>query len=668
MAALFYATAVPFGIVFLWGLVRLLRRVGGTAGAARPAGRGTAAWSGRAAAGRALRLAVLQRRLRAGPLAGRTHLAISGGFAVLLLGSLVVLVDQHLLRPFGTGLPAGAAYQLFQAALDLAGAALVAGVAIALGRRIPGLRRGAGPPGLSAPGRARIGLLVALLFLGVSGFVLEALRLAVEGGAEGSWAFAGRALAALPALADAAPATRDNLFRSLWWLHAVGALGLVAAIPFTALRHLVAAPVNLWLAPEGARPEPRTPFDLRTLLAGGALDVRVGVARAGDVPWRERLALAACTECGACDLVCPAAASGSPLAPRRLVQGLWHACGPTNGHGAPAPDLVPGAVSAEALWSCTLCAACSRACPVLVRPPEAVLELRRELVTRNELPPRAAEVLSNLARCGNPYGLPQREREGIAAALGAPTLADCPDAEVLYWLGCATAYDPRVRRVAEAMVTLLRRAGVRFAVLGAEERCTGDAARRLGEEGRFQELALQNLATFERYGVRRVLTHCAHCFDTLRNDYPELGGGFETVHHTAFLDELVRSGRLVPGPSARRRATLHDACCACRFNGLAEEPRRLLAAMPGLATAEMSRSREDAFCCGGGGGAYWSPPPRREPVGALRLAEAAATGAEVVVVECPFCLRELEGAAGGSGPAAGLVVRDVAELLAESLS
>ncbi|HEX6200147.1 MAG TPA: (Fe-S)-binding protein, partial [Thermoanaerobaculia bacterium] len=316
----------------------------------------------------------------------------------------------------------------------------------------------------------------------------------------------------------------------------------------------------------------------------------------------------------------------------------------------------------------TLCAACSRACPVLVRPPEVILELRRELVARNRLPARGAELLAHLARAGNPYGLPHREREDLPAALGAPTLAEEPAPEVVYWLGCAAAYDSRVRRVAEATLALLGRAGVRFAVLGAEERCCGDAARRLGEEGRFQELALRNLEALERHGVRRVLTHCAHCFDTLANDYPELGGGFETVHHTAFLDQLVLSGRLEPAAvGTPRRATLHDACCACRFNGLGEEPRRVLEAVPGLETVEMPRSREAALCCGSGGAGYWYDAPRGEALSALRLAEAAGTGAEVLAVECPFCLRTLEDAASRAAPAPVPAVRDVAELLAESL-
>jgi Fe-S oxidoreductase/nitrate reductase gamma subunit len=652
--------ALPFGLVFVWGVLRLVRRV-------RGAGLGSEAPPplGRVGLVRLVGQGILQRRLRAGPLAGRTHLAISTGFGVLLLGSLLILVDDHLLAPFGAGLPAGRFYQLFQAVLDLFGIALVAAAAAALLRRLRGRGR---RPERPATHRVTAALLTVLLFLGLSGFVLEALRLGTEGGLAGSWAFAGRGLAALLALAELPEALRAGLLHSLWWTHAVVALGLVAAIPFTALRHLVVAPVHLWVASEAPRPAPRTPFDLRELLVGGALDVRVGVASADDVSWRDRLALAACTECGSCDLVCPAVASGSALAPRRLVRSLWRACSPSdlNGNGTGPRDLFESAVSPEEVWACTLCSACIEACPMLVRPPEAIVELRRELVTRNRLPPHGTELLVNLARCGNPYGLPHREREGLAAALGVSTLAEDPDVEVLYWLGCATAYDPRARRVAEAMVAVLRRAGVCFGVLGAEERCTGDAARRLGEEGRFQELALANLETFERYGVRRVVTHCAHCFDTLRNDYPELGGRFETVHHTAFLDELVRTGRLTPGAGPPRRATLHDACCACRFNGLGDEPRRVLAAVPGMETVEMPRSREEAFCCGGGGAGYWYETPHREPIAALRLAEAVGTGAQVLVVECPFCLRKLEDAATGATPPPGLAVRDVAEVVAES--
>ena len=428
------------------------------------------------------------------------------------------------------------------------------------------------------------------------------------------------------------------------------------------------APVHLWVASEAPRPAPRTPFDLRELLAGGALDVRVGVASADDVGWKDRLALAACTECGSCDLACPAVASGSALAPRTLVRSLWRACAPSglDGNGDGSHDLFEAAVSPEEVWACTLCAACVQACPVLVRPPEAIVELRRELVTRNRLPPHGAELLANLARCGNPYGLPHREREGLAAALGVSTLAEDPDVEVLYWLGCATAYDPRARRVAEAMVAVLRRAGVRFGVLGAEERCTGDVARRLGEEGRFQELALSNLETLERYGVRKVVTHCAHCFDTLRNDYPQLGGRFETVHHTAFLDELVRTGRLTPVPALRggSRCTTPAAPAAstawatspggcsprCRGSRRWRCPAAGRRRSAAVAVAPATGTRRRA-------GSRWPP---------CELAEAVGTGAEVLVVECPFCLRKLEDAATGAASPPGLAVRDVVELVAES--
>lgn len=652
---MFYLVAAPFLLLFAWGLIRLGRRCRlDSGGGSRP----------KLAPGRLLRLGVLQRRLWRNPGVGAIHAAISIGFGILLLGSVVILVDAHVLAPLGRSLPGGSVYASFQALLDVFGLVFVAGVAVALVRGLA--------PGPTRQDRSPMAwvLLGTLLFLGSSGFLLEALRLTVDGdpigGGRGAGAFAGRALASVLGL-GALPAARDAaLYRSLWWVHGAVALVLVAAIPYTRLRHLLTAPANLLVSDEAPRPTPRLPFDLREILAGGALDVRVGVSSTNDLGWRERLALGSCTDCGRCDLVCPAVRCGSALSPRALVRTLWDAC--DGGDAETSEILLESIVSGDEVWACTLCGACSLACPVLVRPAEGIVEMRRELVTRGRMPSGASQRLANLARCGNPYGTPHRERERLGASLGAPTPEEEPDFELLYWVGCASTYDSRTWEVAAAMTRLLRRAEVRFAVLGSEERCCGEPARRLGEEGRFQELALQNIAAIERSRATRLVTHCAHCFDTLRNDYPALGAEFEVVHHTELIDGLLRDGRLDPTLAVRLRATVHDACGACRFNGVTAEPRRVLEAVPALEMVEMPRNRENALCCGGGGGSYWYDAPRRESLGELRLDEAVATGAEMVVVECPFCLKELESAAMRRASAGSVQVRDVAEVVALSLN
>jgi Fe-S oxidoreductase len=625
-------------------------------------------------AGRLLAEALLQRRMADRPVVMWAHRALSWGFLGLAAGAAVLALDANVLQPLGWTVLRGAPYQAVQAFLDLAGLALVAGAAVALARR---LRSG----DLKPRGAGVTVVLAALLVVGLTGFLLEGLRMTLEPESWQRWALVGRGTgrlleaAGLGARLDSG--TWLTVYGVLWWSQVVLTAGLLAAVPFGHLRHIVTVPAHLATVPDRSPGVLEAPFDLREVLAGGEVDLRVGAATVADFePWQRR-ALAACTDCGRCQEVCPASVTGTALSPRELVLDLRGAA--RRPRDSDATDLLEsGAVSEEALWACTLCGACAEVCPVRVDPASYVTPLRRELVVRGRLDQRPTEVLTGLARASNPYGFPHAARERLAAELGVPTIAEAPKADWLYWMGCAATYDPRVRRVAEAMVTLLRRAGVSFAVLGGEERCTGDPARRLGEEGRFQELALANLATLERHGVRRILTHCAHCYHALSHEYRQLGGDFEVVHHTQLLARLVAEGRIRPGvePSGTSPdaapdtpsgpVTLHDACYVGRLHGHLQEPRTTLRAVLGTEIVEMPRHGLRSFCCGGGGAGYWQTVPRRESVGAVRVREAAATGATTVAVECPFCLRLLEDGARAEGN--GLEVLDVAELVVRSLA
>lgn len=604
------------------------------------------------------------------------HRALSWGLLGLAAGAAALALDANVLQPAGWTFFRGAPYQAVQGFLDLAGVAMVAGAAVALGRR---LRSG----DLKPRGVGVVAVLVALLAVGITGFLLEGLRMTLEPASWQRWALVGRGTARLlegVGLGSGLDSgTWLTAYGVLWWTQAVLTAGLLAAVPFGHLLHTVAVPVHLATVPERSPGVLDAPFDLREVLAGGEVDLQVGAATVADFePWQRR-ALAACTDCGRCQEVCPAFATGTALSPRELVMSLRGAARRSRKSGA-MDLLASGAVSEEAVWACTLCGACADVCPVRVDPGSYVAPLRRELLVRGRLGRRPTEVLAGLARASNPYGSPHGARQRLAAELGVPTVAETPDADWLYWMGCAATYDPRVRRVAEAMVTLLRRAGISFAVLGEEERCTGDPARRLGEEGRFQELALANLETLERHGARRIVTHCAHCHHALGHEYRQLGGDFEVLHHSQLLDRLVAEGRLVADGRLRSGAvpsgsspgtppgsvTFHDACYAGRVHGLFEEPRKTLRAVLGTDIVEMPRSGRRSFCCGGGGAGYWHTVPRRESAGAIRAREAAATGAATVAVECPFCLRMLEDGAQTEGRE--LEVLDVAELAVRSLA
>ena len=643
-----YGIFVPCLVLFIFGVYRHLRSLGLKVG--RPASRSVLR-----GLVRLFRFGLLQRRLLRGRDSAWTHLPLSVGFLVLTLGSLAIMVDSYLLQSLGFRIPRGLGYKSFHLTLDLFGLALIAGVSVAIYRRVR-VR-----PEQAQARRYVLLVLGVLLAMGVSGFVLEGLRIRFEGSPE-PWSFAGNAVAALIAQASLTPASGLALYRILWWSHAVVAFGLIAAVPYSPLRHTLTSPLHILVASDRLSGKLTTPFRLVELVKSGRFDVRVGADVFEDFSWRERLALSACAGSGGCQDACPAHATGTPLSPMRLMEDLERKS--TNG----SAGLLDGSPSEDAIWSCTLCGACTQTCPVLVDPMRFVVQLRRGLVGNNRLGKQRTDLLSNLSFTGNPYGTNGSVKHDLAAALDIPTLAERPGIDVLYWVGCAATFDSRTRATATATVNILRRAGMRCAVLGPEEACCGDPVRRVGEEGLFQELAAKNLALFERYGVRRVVTHCAHCFNTFRNEYPEFGARFEVQHHTEVIHSLIETGKIRPTKKLPGPVTLHDSCYVGRFNDGFTNPRAILRSIPGAAPTEMERSGPDSFCCGAGGANYWYDVPRKEKASTSRLREAEGTGARLLVTECPFCLRMLEDSVNRPGNGARLRVCDIAEVVEESLA
>ena len=325
-------------------------------------------------------------------------------------------------------------------------------------------------------------------------------------------------------------------------------------------------------------------------------------------------------------------------------------------------------VSPEEAWSCTTCRACVDACPVSVQHIEFILDIRRAVVMTSRVEPGIAAVLHKLVATGNPFGLPAAQRTawmaGLPAGVQVPLAGQSQGFEVLLWVGCAGAFDARAQRISQAVATVLSRAGVRFAVLGAEEHCTGDPARRLGEEGLFQQLARRNVATLSKYGVQTIVTTCPHCFNTLKNEYPEFGGDYAVLHHSELIATLLAQGRLNVDPvDADCRLTYHDACYLGRHNGVYHAPRTTLVAATGAPIREMPRSHAQSFCCGAGGANAWFDLRLGTRINALRYDEAVSTGAKQVATACPFCLTMFEEIAGSRTPDQRLEVRDLAEII-----
>jgi Fe-S oxidoreductase len=387
-------------------------------------------------------------------------------------------------------------------------------------------------------------------------------------------------------------------------------------------------------------------------------EMRFGAGTAADLTWKQILDGYSCTECGRCQDACPAFATGKILSPKLLIMGirdqvLERSEAPIAGNGVPE----------DMIWDCVTCGACVEVCPVSIEHVDHIVDLRRHLVmVESSFPAEAEPMLRDVERSSNPWGKPQTERAAWAEALGVRVLEPGePPPDYLYWVGCAASFDERARLAAESTAKLLQAAGVDFAILGPRESCTGDPARRMGNEYVFQAFAEQNVATLDEAGVTKIVASCPHCFNTLANEYPDFGGRYEVVHHTELLADLVREGRLAPAGDAGS-ITYHDSCYLARHNDVRSAPRELVAAVG--TPIEMGRSGRQTFCCGAGGAHMWMEE-RGSGINEERVREAAETGAGTLAVACPFCTVMLDDGVRASGKE--LRVVDVSTLLAESL-
>jgi Fe-S oxidoreductase len=470
--------------------------------------------------------------------------------------------------------------------------------------------------------------------------------------------------------------TTRVLERVFVWIHVLTILTFLAYLPRSKHLHIASAAFNVWYGRTGPGGKLETlRFDDPSVPEE---EIRFGAGTAADLTWKELLDTYSCTECGRCQDACPAFATGKTLSPKLVIMGLRDQVfadgasiiklraqeGETDGGAGPelAP-LVPTAVPEDSVWDCVTCGACVEACPVSIEHVDHIVDLRRHLVmVESSFPAEAEPMLRDIERASNPWGKAQSERSDWADGLGVRILEVGDTApEYLYWVGCASSFDERARTAAESTVKLLQRAGVDFAILGAREACTGDPARRMGNEYVFQAFAEQNVKTLTQAGVTKIIANCPHCFNTLGNEYPDFGGDYEVIHHSELLSRLVAEGRLTPQRDQSLQVTYHDSCYLARHNDVLAPPRELVAAVG--QPIEMERSGKQTFCCGAGGAHMWMEE-RGTQINDNRVQEAAATGASTLAVACPFCTVMLDDGVQGAG--ADLRVADVATLLVEA--
>ena len=626
------------------------------------------------------RAGVYMKTLLRDPAAGIMHSLIYFSFLILLAVTTVLEINHQL--PEGLKFLHGGVYQAYSFVGDAAGLALLVGVLWAFGRRY-----------VQRPYRIRIKtkpehlvILGTFLTLTVTGFMAEGYRIAEQGAetigagqlpAFEKWSFIGYPIALVVKSSDSLVG-----WHQFWWIaHVLSFIAFLAILPVTMLRHMFTSPLNMYLKD---RERPKGAMKAMPNLMETELET-FGAATIEDFTWKQLLDTDACTMCGRCTSVCPASGTGKPLDPREIVLKSGEVMAATGSPEVSPPIGLDGeiTISADSLferitpeevWACTSCKACDENCPVNIEILDKILDMRRYLsLMESNFPTELGNAYRAMENQGNPWGMNQGERADWADKLEVDvTVVDGSsplEAEYLYWVGCAGSFDDKNKKVTQSMAKLLDRAGIDFAILGPSEMCTGDSARRSGNEYIFQMLAMQNIETMDGMGVKKIITQCPHCFNTLLNEYPQLGGNYEVVHHTQLLEWLIETGQLdLEGARLEERIVYHDSCYLGRHNDVYLAPRKVIGSLGGIEIVEASRNGTKGMCCGAGGARMWMEESIGKQVNVERSQELLGTGATRIATACPFCYIMIDDGVKGEGVEEEQVkVGDIAMHLVEAI-
>ncbi|WP_449240586.1 heterodisulfide reductase-related iron-sulfur binding cluster [Desulfoscipio gibsoniae] len=621
----------------------------------------------------ALGIVLGQRRIMREPGAGFMHLLIFWGLIVFSLGIVGSILEG--LFP-GVVLPFLGSNPYFYLLIDIFGLMAIVGMLISAYRRYI-----AKEESLGVGGWAEEKIIVAL----IAGIVTLVISYYISSGAHAVYAGADRyVLAPITGMLAAfwsgmTLSASQILYEVFWWLNVVLALGLLIFFRYSHLVHPLAAPINIYLRnlqPRGG--------SIKSLDLENEEEENFGVSKITDYTWKQLLDCFACAECGRCQENCPAYLSGKPLSPKQLIADLKnnlpsnpkslgklkeaHATAETN-EQTDLPELAGEVISEDVIWSCTTCYACQEHCPQLNEHINKIIDLRRNLVLdRSEFPNEAQLAFTNLERNFNPWGVGWSNRADWADELDVPLIEDNKDAEYLLFVGCAGSFDDRTKNVTTSLVKILKAAGINFAILGSEEKCCGDSARRLGNEYLYQSLVEENIEVLNGYGVKKIITACPHCFNTLKNEYPSFGGNYEVIHHTQLIKRLIEDKKLnLQGEGSSLKLTYHDSCYLGRYNNEYDAPRQIIGYLPGVNLVEMDRNKNRAFCCGAGGGRMWLEEHLGNRINVMRTEQALQTKPDVIAVNCPFCLTMIEDGLKEHDQAEQVQAKDIAELVARYL-
>ncbi len=621
--------------------------------------------------------------------AGIMHFMIFWGFMILLLGEIEILVGG-LVQGFTFKFLGYPLYNLFVFSQDFMAAAVLIAMIMSLLRRF-----------IEHPKKLNyhfgsylilgliIGLMLTLFAMNISNGVNPEEPVS---GAVNWMLFAGTYIKLFHVMHPLSPVT----YQVIWWLHVLMLLFFLDFIPNSKHLHLLGAIPNNFFLNLTDKTMQLQPINFE---AEGV--ETFGVSKFEELTWKQLLDGPACTECGRCTDDCPAANTGKILSPREVILNIkenMKANGPKmlklkadeklpddqrtalladDAEGEkrmafkkehPRAHNTATSISPQELWACTTCGACQTICPVANEHIRDIIDMRRYLVmTESKMPQELSATFRNNDTNGNPWGLGADARLDWAEGLGVKTMAEQPDAEILYWVGCAGAYDDRNKKIAIAFVKLMQAANVKFAVLGTEETCCGDWVRRAGNEYAFQALAKQNIETLNKYKVKKIVTACPHGYYTLKHDYPEFGGNYEVIHHSQFINQLINEGRLKPVKSMEKTVTYHDSCYLGRHNDIYSEPRDVVAAIPQVKMVEMKRSHKNSFCCGAGGARMWLEEKEGDRINRVRTAEALSLNPDVIATACPFCMTMIDDGVKDKGVEDNVKVLDIAEIVQRAL-
>lgn len=603
---------------------------------------------------------------------GINHFLLFWGFIVLQLAVNVEFMVNGVFPAFSFRFIGDAPYRLMTSLGDVTSAVIFLVVVVAMVRRL--LFK---PRYIEAkPGAYVILVLVALLMIGNFGIHVSAMT---EGVKESASLPVSRLLA-LPFLSSGARLPWPLLTGLFWWLHALVLLVFICYIPYSKHLHILTALINCFFR-RLSFPSTLSPMTFRK----GEV---FGVSHVTGLTWKDLYDFLSCTECGRCAGACPATETGKVLNPMRVIlqgkanleeNGLdilrtrhFDSFERADVHLQTKTPLIGGdenaRVQSEAIWDCTTCGACVRKCPVFIEQFPKLLKLRRHLVMeKSNFPQELTALFENVEQRSNPYGISPGDRGLWAEGLSIPLASPDTPFEYLLFAGCVPSFNGRMRSVLAAIVECLRKGGVSFAVMGKDEPCCGDPLRRTGNEYVFDRIARNNIDKFRRLGVRKIITFCPHCFNAFKNDYPAFGSDFEVFHHTRILASILEAGGIAQVVPAERGVAIHDSCYLGRYNGIYEEPRRIIRAATGSAALEMDKSREDSFCCGAGGGRLWMHESRGRRISTERTGQALACNPSIIATSCPYCLIMFEDGLKDAGATAKVRAMDVSELAAAAL-